>query len=75
MSGAKARQGSVLATGSSIVQGLWRTGANELLKLLEEEIPEDIVDQMEATTIPKELGKIANKPSRKLNEQNTKKKG
>ena len=49
VSGAKARQGSVLATGSSTVEGLWRTGADELLELLEEKISEDILDQMEVT--------------------------
>ena len=47
--GAKARQGSVLATGSSTVPGLWGTGADELLELLEEEISEDILGQMKAT--------------------------
>ena len=49
VSDAKARQGSVLATDSSMVQGLWKTGTDELLELLEEEISEDILDQMEAT--------------------------
>ena len=57
VSDAKARQGSVLATGSSTVPVLWRTGADELLKLLEEEISEDILDQMEATKIPKKIKK------------------
>ena len=74
VSGAKARQGSVLATGSSMVPVLWETGADELLELLEEEISEEILDQMEATKIPKKSKKIANRPSRKLNKQNTKKK-
>ena len=53
VSGAKARQGSILATGSSTVPVLWETGADELLELLEEEISEDILDQMEATKISK----------------------
>ena len=53
VSGAKARQGSVLAMGSSTVPVLWGTRADELLELLEEEISEDISDQMEATKIPK----------------------
>ena len=53
VSGAKARQGSVLATGSSTVQGLWRIGTDELLELLEEEISEDILDQTENTKISK----------------------
>ena len=53
VSGAKARQGSVLATGSSTVPVLWGIGADELLELLEKEISEDILDQMEATKIPK----------------------
>ena len=49
VSGAKARQGLVLATGSSTVPVLWETGADELLELLEEEISKDILDQMEVT--------------------------
>ena len=53
VSGAKAGQGLILATGSSTVPVLWRTEADELLELLEEEISEDILDQMEATKIPK----------------------
>ena len=56
-SGAKTRRGSVLTMGSSTVQGLWGTGADELLEPLEEEISEDILDQMEATKIPKIIGK------------------
>ena len=48
VSGAKARQGSVLAAGSPTVPVLWGTEADELLELLEEEISEDILDQMEA---------------------------
>ena len=52
VSGAKARQGLVLATGSSTVQGLWGIGADKLLELLEEEISEDILDQIEATKNP-----------------------
>ena len=55
--GAKAEQGSVLAMDSSTVQGLWGTGSNELLELLEEEISKDILDQMEATKISKKLKK------------------
>ena len=53
VSGAKARQGSVLAMGSSTIPVLWGTGADELLKLLEEEMSEDILDQTEATKISK----------------------
>ena len=53
VSGAKARQGSVLAMGSSTVPVLWGIGADKLLELLEEEISEDILDQTEATKIPK----------------------
>ena len=53
VSGAKAGQGSVLATGSSMVPVLWGTEADELLELLEKEISEDILDQIEATKIPK----------------------
>ena len=53
VSGAKARQGSDLAMGSSMVQRYWETGADELLELLEEEISEDILDQMEAIKISK----------------------
>ena len=49
VSDAKTRRGSVLTTGLSTVQGLWGTGADELLEPLEEEILEDILDQMEAT--------------------------
>ena len=49
VSGAKIRRGSVLTTGSSTVQGLWRTGADELLEPLEEEISKNILDQIEAT--------------------------
>ena len=49
MSGARIRRGSILTTGSSMVQGLWGTGADELLEQLEEEISKDILDQMEAT--------------------------
>ena len=49
VSSAKARQDLVLAMGSSMVQELWGTETDELLELLEEEIPEDILDQMEAT--------------------------
>ena len=61
--------------GSSMVQGLWGFGADELLELLEEEISKDILDQMKATKNPeKKSKKTANKLSRKLNEQNTKKK-
>ena len=52
VSGAKTRRDSVLTTGSSTVQGLWGTGTDEFLELLEEEISEDILDQMEATKNP-----------------------
>ena len=57
VSGAKARQGSVLAAGSSTVPVLWGTGADELLELLEEEISEDISNQMEATKILEKIKK------------------
>ena len=57
VSGAKTRWGSVLTTGLSTVQGLWETGADELLKLLEEEISDDILDQTEATKIQKKIRK------------------
>ena len=59
VSGAKTRQGSILTMGSSTVQGLWGTGADELLEPLEEEISEDILDQMEATKIPKKIEKYS----------------
>ena len=49
VSGTKARQGSVLAIGSTAILGLWGTGADELLELLEKEISEDILDQTKAT--------------------------
>ena len=53
VSDAKTRQGSILAMGPSTVQGLWETGADKLLELLEEEISEDTLDQTEATKISK----------------------
>ena len=52
VSDAKARQDSVLATSSSMIQGLWGTGADELLEMLEEEISKDILNQIEATKNP-----------------------
>ena len=45
VSGAKIGRGSVPTTGSSTVQGLWETGADELLELLEEKISENILNK------------------------------
>ena len=53
VSDAKVGQSLVLTTSSSTVPVLWRTGADELLELLEEEISEDILDQTKATKILK----------------------